>query len=158
MEFVVMVAVESLPARRRPPAAAIAYLSRPISDFQRENARAFDFQLRAAKGERMKPTRQEIEALRGLVRWARSHEGDAELRVRTLADALERAIAATENDHDSVTEMLLVAMHQALERMYGNKWRIVDQDLIDFVGQELNKRYGPNPGPPRPEPKPPLFG
>ena len=102
----------------------------------------------------MKPTKNDLEALSGLVRWARTHDGDAELRVRSLADALDKAIAMLRERHDSVTEMLLVGIWQSMTPLgQGNRWAVVDHDMLDFVGRELVKRYGPNPGYPQQEPK-----
>jgi redox-sensitive bicupin YhaK (pirin superfamily) len=139
----------NLPARSQPPAAAVEYLRRPV-----EHARpSASLVARVIRGQRMQPTNKDIDALKGLVRWARTTEGEKELRIAALAEGLERAITALEGRHDSVTEMLLVAIHQAMVPLYGNRWVIVDPDLLDFVGRELVKRYGPNPGAARPEPR-----
>jgi hypothetical protein len=140
----------------KPPAAALAILGRSIDEHRQRGNAGERLAALALRGRRMQTTAKEIDALRGLLRWAKAHKGDEELRANVMADALEKSLIALERRHDSVTEMLLLGMWQSVAPMHGNQWSIVDPDLFDFVSKELVKRFGQNPGAPRHEPRKPF--
>jgi hypothetical protein len=146
-------AFATLPDRMRPPREAIDYLRQPPAPMRGPTASLVE---RVIRGQRMQPTQKEIDALRGLARWARTSEAEDKIKIEALGEGIDRAIAELSKRHDSVTEMLLVAIHQAMVPVYGNRWEIVDADLFDFVGRELVKRYGTNPGAPRHEKRKPF--
>lgn len=91
----------------------------------------------------MPATKEDIEQLRALLRWARSTRADTLTREKQLADGLERALnyLGEPDQRKNVMLWILSALRQSMRKLHGNLWVVTDRDLNDWAMRQLEDMF-----------------